>query len=77
MNFYDFRDTNPAKIYPVGAHGKVEKYNDIPAKYDANMDVVDPPFNRKFGDEPAMSDQDMKDIIAFMQTLNDGYQPRD
>src|ERR1700744_3552958 len=45
MNFYDFRDTNPAKIYPVDAHGNVEKYNDIPTKYDANMDVVDPPFN--------------------------------
>jgi cytochrome c peroxidase len=76
MNFYDFRNTNPDKIYPVDANGKVEKFNDIPAKYDANMDIVDPPFDRKFGDKPAMSDQDMKDIIAFMQTLNDGYQPR-
>lgn len=75
MNFYDFRNTNPEKIYPVDANGKVEKYNDIPAKYDANMDVVDPPFDRKLGDKPAMSEQDMKDIIAFMQTLDDGYQP--
>ena len=33
MDFYNFRDTNPEKVYPVGADGKVQKYNDIPAQY--------------------------------------------
>jgi cytochrome c peroxidase len=75
MDFYNFRDTNPEKVYPVGADGKVQKYNDIPPQYHANVDVADPPFNRHLGDVPAMTAQDETDIIAFLQTLNDGYKP--
>jgi cytochrome c peroxidase len=75
MDFYNLRNTNPDKIYPVDATGKVEKYNDIPAKYQANVDVADAPFDRKFGDKPAMTEQDIDDIIAFIKTLSDGYKP--
>jgi cytochrome c peroxidase len=75
MDFYNFRDTNPEKVYPVGVDGKVQKYNDIPAQYHANVDVTDPPFNRHPGETPAMTAQDETDIIAFLQTLNDGYKP--
>lgn len=75
MDFYNFRDTNPEKVYPVGADGKVQKYNDIPAQYHANVDVTDPPFNRHPGETPAMTAQDEADIIAFLKTLNDGYTP--
>jgi cytochrome c peroxidase len=75
MDFYNFRDTNPEKVYPVGADGKVAKYNDIPVKYHANVDVADPPFDRHPGEKPAMTDQDEADIIAFLKTLNDGYKP--
>jgi cytochrome c peroxidase len=53
----------------------VEKYNDIPTQYQAHVDVADAPFDRKLGDKLAMSDQDIQDIIAFMNTLNDGYRP--
>jgi cytochrome c peroxidase len=67
------RNTDPAKIYPRGADGKIDKYNDIPPAYQANVDVADAPFDRKFGDKPAMTDQEMRDIIAFLHTLNDGY----
>jgi cytochrome c peroxidase len=73
MDFYNFRDTNPEKVYPRAADGTVQKYNDIPVKYHANVDVADPPFNRHLGDTPAMTDQDEADIIAFLKTLNDGY----
>jgi cytochrome c peroxidase len=75
MDFYNFRDTHPEKVYPVGADGKVQKYNDIPPQYHANVDVTDAPFNRHPGDVPAMADQDEADIIAFLKTLNDGYTP--
>jgi cytochrome c peroxidase len=75
MDFYNFRDTNPEKVFPVGADGKVQMFNDIPAQYHANVDVADPPFNRHLGDVPAMTAQDETDIIAFLQTLNDGYKP--
>lgn len=73
LDFYDFRDTNPEKIYPVSASGTIEKYNDIPAEYQVNVDIVDPPFDRHPGEQPAMSRQDMQDIIAFLKTLTDGY----
>jgi hypothetical protein len=33
-----------------------------------------PRFDRKFGDKPAMTDEDINDIIAFMKTLDDGYE---
>src|ERR1700761_5529982 len=39
MDFYNFRDTNPEKIYPVGVDGKPRKYNDIPAQYHGNVDA--------------------------------------
>jgi cytochrome c peroxidase len=75
MDFYTFRDTDPGKVYPAGVDGKVQKYNDIPPQYQANVDVADPPFNRHPGETPAMTAQDETDIIAFLQTLNDGYRP--
>ncbi|WP_323122715.1 cytochrome-c peroxidase [Burkholderia alba] len=71
MDFYNARNTDPGKFYPRGPDGKIAKYDDIPAKYQANVDVTDAPFDRKFGDAPAMTPQDMKDIIAFLKTLTD------
>ena len=73
LDFYDFRDTRPDKVYPHGADGVVQKYNDIPETYRGNVDVADPPFNRHLGDKPAMTAQDEADIIAFLKTLTDGY----
>ena len=55
MDFYNLRNTAPEKIYPRDASGKVQKYNDLPAKYHANVDAADAPFDRKFGDKPAMT----------------------
>jgi len=75
LDFYNFRDTNPEKIYPRAADGTVQKFNDIPVQYQANVDLSDPPFNRHPGETPAMTAQDEADIIAFLKTLNDGYEP--
>ncbi|MGB6731777.1 MAG: cytochrome-c peroxidase, partial [Xanthobacteraceae bacterium] len=73
LDFYDFRDTAPQRIYPRRADGTVEKFNDLPSDYRANVDVTDPPFDRKAGDPPAMTEADEDDIIAFLNTLVDGY----
>jgi cytochrome c peroxidase len=75
LDFYNFRDTNPEKVLPRAADGSVKKYDDLPAKYHANVDVSDPPFDRHPGETPAMTAQDEADIIAFLNTLTDGYQP--
>ncbi|MES5485572.1 cytochrome c peroxidase [Bradyrhizobium sp. INPA03-11B] len=75
LDFYNFRDTNPEKVYPRAADGTVRKYDDLPEKYHGNVDVSDPPFERHLGETPAMTAQDEADIIAFVKTLTDGYQP--
>ena len=33
--------------------------------------MTDAPFDRKPGDKPAMTAQDIKDVEAFLGTLND------
>lgn len=73
MDFYNFRDTEPQRIYPRAHDGTVAKFNDIPPQYRSNVDVTDPPFNRQLGEAPVMSAQDESDIIAFLNTLTDGY----
>ena len=75
LDFYDFRDTEPVKIYPSDAKGAVLKYNDLPRRYWANIDTADPPFDRQLGQAPPLSHGEEEDIIAFLGTLTDGYEP--
>jgi cytochrome c peroxidase len=35
---------------------------------------IEPPFDRHPGDRPRLSAEEIDDIIAFLQTLTDGYQ---
>ncbi len=72
MEFYVERDTNPGKWYPRDGDGTVRKFDDLPSEYRANVNI-EPPFDRHAGDEPALSGPEIDDIIAFLQTLNDGY----
>ncbi len=51
----------------------VRKFDDLPPRYRGNVDITDPPFDRKLGNPPAMTPQDEADIIAFLGTLTDGY----
>lgn len=74
MHFYVERETQPAKWYPQRADGTLDRYNDLPPEYRGNVDVVDAPFDGKQGDPPALNDAEIADIIAFLNTLNDGYQ---
>ena len=71
MRFYAARNTDPGRFYPKGADGAVQAYDDMPARYRGNVDVIDPPFNRKAGDTPALDDRDIADLVAFLKTLND------
>jgi cytochrome c peroxidase len=72
--FYATRDTDPGRWYPRNADGTVAKYDDLPARYQANINN-EPPFDRKAGDKPALSDSEIDDIVAFLGTLTDGYKP--
>jgi hypothetical protein len=33
------------------------------------------PYDRKLGDEPALSDAEILDVVAFLKTLDDGLAP--
>jgi len=72
MHFYVERDTNPQKWYPKVA-GKLEKFDDLPAQYRDNIDYADAPLDRPFGAKPALDEAEIRDVIAFLKTLDDGY----
>jgi cytochrome c peroxidase len=72
LHFYAERDTQPQKWYPTAA-GAVHKFDDLPAEYQINVDRL-PPFDRHAGDEPAFGEEDIKDLVAFLNTLTDGYE---
>ncbi|WP_454883855.1 cytochrome-c peroxidase [Sphingomonas oryzagri] len=72
VDFYNLREAQPGAIYPRDANGKVRKYDDLPARYHANIDVADAPFDRKKGDKRPLSDAEVQDVIAFLRTLDDG-----
>lgn len=74
LHFYAERDIHPEKFYPLKSDGRPALYNDLPDEYHANIDHRDPPFDRRTGDRPALDQQEIQDIIAFLRTLNDGFE---
>jgi cytochrome c peroxidase len=72
VRFYAERDTLPGKWYSHAANGRVRKFDDLPAAYQANIDRA-APFDREAGEKPALSEGDIRDIVAFLQALTDGF----
>ncbi len=72
VRFYAERDTAPQKWYPRGADGQPLKFDDLPPAYHGNVDEQ-PPFGRAAGAPAALSDVEVHDIVAFLETLTDGY----
>jgi cytochrome c peroxidase len=66
--FYAFRDTRPDLAY----HGRPSA---LPSTYGTNLDTTDAPFGRARGQQPAMTEQDMRDIVSFLRTLTDAARP--
>jgi cytochrome c peroxidase len=55
--------------------GTVQKFNDLPAKYRGNVDPQLPLDGRAPGSKPPMTEAQIADLICFLKTLSDGYQP--
>jgi cytochrome c peroxidase len=72
LRFYAERDVRPQKWYPRRQDGRVDKYDDLPAPYQANVNT-EPPFGGSPGGKPALTGAEIRDMIAFLKTLNDGY----
>jgi cytochrome c peroxidase len=74
LHFYVERDLAPQKWYSRNPDGSVHKYDDLPPGAPDNVDH-DPPLDRQPGQAPALTETDIDDLIAFLQTLNDGFEP--
>ncbi|BDU77941.1 cytochrome-c peroxidase [Mesoterricola sediminis] len=75
VTFYVQRDTNPEKWYPRDADGNVVKFDDLPPAFRRNVNVTEAPYDRTPGQAPALDEAEIDDLVAFLQTLNDGFQP--
>jgi cytochrome c peroxidase len=72
--FYVRRDTNPEEWYPTGPDG-VLKFDDLPNALQRNVNTSEAPYNRKPGAAPALTPAEIQDVVAFLETLDDGYPP--
>lgn len=68
--FYATRDTHPERWYP-----QARKFDDLPPALRGNVDVDTRPYHRQPGQRPALADEEIDDIVAFLHTLSDGYRP--
>jgi cytochrome c peroxidase len=71
VRFYALRDVAPERVYGPGA---AHRYDDLPKKYAANLNV-DGPFGGKPGDRPLLTEAEIADVVAFLKTLDDGWRP--
>ena len=75
VNFYVRRDTEPALWYPLASDGSVDKFNDLPLAFRKNVNVLEVPYNRRLGMDPALSAIEIEELLQFLGTLTDGYKP--
>jgi cytochrome c peroxidase len=66
VEFYAQRDSAPEKWYPRGT------FDDLPAPYQKNVEM-EPPFGQRPGAPSMLSDREIDDLLAFLQTLTDGF----
>ena len=55
------------------------EYNDLPAGYDANVNVGEVPYTPPTfggGQAPTLTPEEIDDVVAFLCTLTDGFDPK-
>ena len=74
VTWYATRDTNPTHWYRTedGSSADVA-YNDLPQIYDANINIVEVPYNPLIA--PTLTASEINSIVVFLCTLTDGYDP--
>jgi cytochrome c peroxidase len=75
VEFYAQRDTRPQKWYPRNGDGSIAKFDDLPSRYWRNVEMATP-FGGAAGSTPPLNDAEIDAIVAFLQTLNDGFNDR-
>jgi cytochrome c peroxidase len=64
----------------TAANGSADlyEYNDLPVEYDANVNIGEIPYTPPTfggGQAPTLTSDEIDDIVAFLCTLTDGYDP--
>lgn len=72
VDFYARRDTEPGAWYPRDAAG-VRRFDDLPAGLAASVNTTEVPYDREEGGAPALTPGEIDAIVAFLETLDDGY----
>ena len=75
VRFYVQRDTNPGRWFPRDASGRVQRFNDLPMAQRKHVNRDEAPYDRKPGQRPRLSEREISDLVAFLKTLDDGFQP--
>ncbi len=73
VRFYVQRDIQADRWYSRAADGAVRTLDDLPPPYRDNVNK-EPPFGKRPGNTPALTDDEVNDVVAFLKTLTDGYQ---
>jgi cytochrome c peroxidase len=64
--FYATRGTTPKRWYPSGV-----AFDDVPRRYRGLININVAPYDRRVGDAPALSEDEIDAIVAFLGTLTD------
>lgn len=72
VDFYVRRDTHPEVWYPSGPGG-TRRFDDLPAELAGTVNTTEVPYDRKPGETPALTSAEVDDLVAFLKTLDDGY----
>lgn len=70
VRFYVTRDTDPARWYPA-AGGAVDVFDDLPPADRGNVNTTEVPYDRGPGDAPRLTDDEIDDVVAFLEALSD------
>jgi len=74
VNWYITRDTQPERWYTrAGGSTPDVPYNDLPTAFDSNVNTLETPYNAAIA--PTLTASEINDLIAFLCTLTDGYDP--
>lgn len=63
--FYASRSVTPKRWY------RDVEFNDLPKEHRQNVNVDKAPYNHHAGDKPALTENELDDIVAFLGTLSD------
>lgn len=72
VDFYVRRDTHPGDWFPGSAAG-VTKFDDLPPGLAGSVNTTEVPYDREESGTPALTPAEIDDVVAFLRTLDDGY----